>query len=109
VTLKFRRTQLRQMASALAHSGRKPDTICSLADLVAVEAAKTILTFFLKRHEQRKSGQIHNFALLLVNIARHGGRSAGGAVGAAAEAAAQGRSRQEGPHRQEPSAADAVR
>jgi hypothetical protein len=71
VTLKFRRTQLRQMASALAHSGRKLDTICSLADLVAVDAAKTILTFFLKRQGQRKSGQIHNFALLLVNIARH--------------------------------------
>jgi len=71
VTLKFRRTQLRQMASALAHSGRKPDTICSLADLVAVDAAKTILSFFLKRHGQRKSGQIHNIALLLVNIARY--------------------------------------
>jgi integrase len=71
VTLKFRRTQLRQMASALGHSGRKPDTICSLADLVAVDSAKTILTFFLKRHGQRKSGQIHNVALLLVNIARH--------------------------------------
>jgi len=71
VTLKFRRIQLRQIASALVHSGWKPDTICSLADLVAVDAAKRILSFFLKRHGQRKSGQIHNIALLLVNIARH--------------------------------------
>jgi integrase len=71
VTLKFRRTQLRQMASALALSGWEPDTICRLADLVAVDAAKAILSFFLRRHGQRKSGQIHNIALLLVNIARH--------------------------------------
>src|SRR6516164_11393496 len=71
VTLKFRRTQLRQMASALAYSGRTADDIRGLADLVGIDAAKAILLFFLKRREQRKTGQIHNIALLLVNIARH--------------------------------------
>jgi integrase len=71
VTLKFRRIQLRQMASALVYGGRNPETIRGLADLVGVEAAKAILSFFLKRSGQRKTGQIHNFALLLVNIARH--------------------------------------
>jgi integrase len=71
VTLGFRRTQLRQMASALAYSGWKTDAIRSLADLVTVEGAKAILSFFLKRSGQRKTGQIHNFALLLINVARH--------------------------------------
>jgi hypothetical protein len=71
VTLEFRRTQLRQMASALAYSGWNTDAIRSLADLVTVEGAKAILSFFLKRRGQHKTGQIHNFALLLVNIARH--------------------------------------
>ena len=71
VTINFRRIQLRQLASALAESGREPGTIGSLADLVSVGAAKAILSFFLKRRDKRKTGQIHNFALLLVNIAKH--------------------------------------
>jgi integrase len=71
VTLKFRRIQLRQIASGLVYSGREPDTVRSLADLVDVDAAKAILSFFLERRGQRKTGQIHNFALLLVSIARH--------------------------------------
>jgi integrase len=71
VTLKFRRIQLRQMASALVYSDRKPDSISSLADLVAVDAAKAILSHFLRRSGQRKTGQIHNLALLLVSIGRH--------------------------------------
>jgi integrase len=71
VTLSFRRIQLRQMASALVYSVRDPETIRGLADLVALDAAKVILSFFLKRREERKTGQIHNFALLLINIARH--------------------------------------
>jgi integrase len=70
-TLRSRRTQLRQMASALVYSGRNPETIQGLADLVGVDTAKTILSFFLKRRGQRKTGQIHNFALLMINIARH--------------------------------------
>ena len=71
MTIKFRRIQLRQVASALVYSGRNPGSICSLADLVSVDAAKAILTFFLNRSDKRKTGQIHNFALLLVTIARH--------------------------------------
>ena len=52
-------------------SGRDVSSIRSLADLVAVDAAKLALTFFWQRNGQRKTGQLHNFARLIVNIAKH--------------------------------------
>jgi hypothetical protein len=71
VTLRFRRVQLRQLASALVHSGRYIATITRLADLVEIDAAKQILTFFWGRNGQRKIGQLHNLGLLLVQLANH--------------------------------------
>ena len=44
-TLRDVRLRLFQMAAALVRSGRAPETIRSLADLVAPEAVKTALTF----------------------------------------------------------------
>ncbi len=71
VTLKFRRVQILEIAPALIHSGYDPEAVRSLADLVESQAAKTALNFFWARRGKRPTGQIHNFALVLVNIARH--------------------------------------
>src|SRR5262249_49289894 len=57
--------------SALVLSGYDISSISSLADLVTVDAAKLALTFFWRRNGQRKTGQLHNFARLIVSIAKH--------------------------------------
>ncbi len=71
VTLRCQRIWLLELASALVLSGRDAASITSLADLVATDAAKLALTFFWRRNGQRKTGQLHNFARLIVNIAKH--------------------------------------
>jgi integrase len=58
------------MAAALVHSGQAPETVRSLADLVEPEALKTALAFFWSRNGKRKTGQIHNFALTAIKIAK---------------------------------------
>ena len=70
-TLRDVRLRLFQLAAALVHSGRAPETIQSLADLVAPDALKTALNFFWSRNGKRKTGQIHNFALTAIKIAKH--------------------------------------
>ena len=60
-----------QLAAALVHSGRAPETIRSLGDLVEPEALKTALTFFWSRNGKRKTGHLHNFALAAIKIAKH--------------------------------------
>ena len=55
----------------LSSSGRDPQTIRSLADLVQPEALKTALTFFWTRNGNRKTGQLHNFALTAIKIAKY--------------------------------------
>jgi integrase len=70
-TLRDVRLRLFQMAAALVRSGRKPETIRSLADLVAPEAVKTALKFIYSRNGKRKkTGQLHNFALQAIKIAK---------------------------------------
>jgi integrase len=71
VTLRCQRIRLLELASALVLSGRDVLSITTLADLVAVDAAKLALNFFWRRNGQRKTGQLHNFARLIVNIAKH--------------------------------------
>lgn len=71
VTLRCHHTWLLEIASALVLSGRDISSIRSLGDLVAVDAAKLALRFFWQRNGQRKTGQLHNFARLMVNIAKH--------------------------------------
>jgi hypothetical protein len=71
VTLRHQRTRLLELASALVLSGRHVSSIRSLADLVAVDAAKLALDFFWRRNGQRKTGQLHNFARLIVDIGKH--------------------------------------
>jgi integrase len=70
-TLRCQRIWLLELASALVLSGRDAASITSLADLVATDAAKLALTFFWQRNGERKTGQLHNFARLIVNIAKH--------------------------------------
>jgi integrase len=69
-TLRDVRTRLFEMAAALVHSGRAPETIQSLADLVAADAVKTALTFLWSRNGKRKTGHVHNFALAALKIAK---------------------------------------
>jgi hypothetical protein len=71
VTLRSHRTWLLELASALVISGRKISSIRSLKVLVAVDSAKTALNFFWQRNGQRKTGQLHNFARLIINIAKY--------------------------------------
>ena len=52
-------------------SGYDVSSIRSLADLVTVDAAKLALTFFWQRNGQRKTGQLHNFARLIVDLAKY--------------------------------------
>ena len=70
-TLRDLRLRLFQAAAALVHSGRPPETIRSLADLVAPEAVRTTLKFLYARNGRRKTGQLHNFALTAIKIARY--------------------------------------
>jgi integrase len=70
-TIRDVRLRLFQMAAALVHSGRTPDTIRSLADLVSPEALKTVLTYIWSRNgNRRRTGQMHNVALTAIKIAK---------------------------------------
>jgi hypothetical protein len=70
-TLKGRHKQILALASALVEAGRDPESIRSLADLVDPEAAKAGLTIVWNRLGRRKTGYLHNLALLLVILGHH--------------------------------------
>ena len=70
-TLKETRLRILQIAAALVHSGRTPDSIRTLADIVAPGAMRTALNFFWVKNGKRKTGQIHNFALMAIKIAKY--------------------------------------
>jgi integrase len=65
------RLLLFQLAAALVHSGRAPETIRSLGDLAEPEVLKLALTFFWSRNGKRKTGHLHNFVLAAIKIAKH--------------------------------------
>jgi integrase len=58
------------MATALVKSGRDPQMIRSLADLIEPEALKIALSFFWGRNGNRKTTQLHGFALTAIKIAK---------------------------------------
>jgi integrase len=66
-----REFQLRQFVSALAQRGRDPDSLRSLADLVAISTVKEGLRFFLERTQNKRTQQIHHIACFLTATARH--------------------------------------
>ena len=70
-TLKATRTLLLQIAGALVHTGRDPQSIHGLADLVKVEAAEAALGFIWTRSGRRITGHLHHHAMLLVKLAKH--------------------------------------
>jgi integrase len=71
VTLRDRRNQVLELASALVLGGRDIATIASLADLVEIESSESVLKFFYKKNGGRKTGQLRNFARRLVEIAKY--------------------------------------
>ena len=70
-TLRSVRLCLFEMAAALVRSGRAPETIRLLADLVAPDALQTAPTFVWARNGKRKTGHLHNFALITLKIAKY--------------------------------------
>ena len=70
-TLKKRRIQLRELASGLVLSGWDISSVNSIAVLVDVEAAKTILRFYLERAGGKKTSRVHGLAVILKTLARH--------------------------------------
>ena len=70
-TLETRRLQLRCFASALVRRGRAPSSIRSLADLVEIDAYKEGLRFFIEMNDNKSSGYVHAFAILLKAVATH--------------------------------------
>src|SRR5579871_617397 len=70
-TRRLRERQLRTFASALVQRGRDPVTICGLADLVALDAYKDGLRFFLDRRAGTSSRGIEEIARTLKAIAKH--------------------------------------
>ena len=70
-TLARREWQVRAVASALVHRGRDPATICSLRDLVEIDAIKQGLRYFLDRHSNRPTTAIADMAAALKAIAQH--------------------------------------
>jgi integrase len=71
MTIRSLRLQLFQMATALVKSGRDSQTIRSLSDLNEPEALKIALRFFWNRNGNRKTTQLHGFALTAIKIAKY--------------------------------------
>jgi integrase len=63
--------QLRQLASALVHRGRDPDTLRSLQDLAEIETLREGLRFFLERAGGNSTKQIFELGLAVLAVARH--------------------------------------
>ncbi len=70
-TLQHRRFQLRQLASALHCAGYDISELGGLADLVALDTAKTALRFFLDRGDGETSSQIAGFVAVFAAIAEY--------------------------------------
>jgi site-specific recombinase XerD len=70
-SVKCRRFQIMQLASACVHNGVAAAGIRSLSDLVVPETLRAALTFFLKRAGGKTTVQISNLAVVARMIARH--------------------------------------
>lgn len=70
-TLRDLRLRIFQLATALANSGRDPKGFTGLRDLVDPIAAKAVLTAQHARNGGRKTGQLYNYAQLLIKVAHH--------------------------------------
>jgi integrase len=70
-TIRDRGLQILQLSTVLVEAGRPIESIALLSDLVDVQSAKTILVRQWERNGQRKTGQLFNYARLLVHIAKN--------------------------------------
>lgn len=70
-TLKHRRFQIQEMASALVRSGRNMEDIQSLADLVELTAFKDGLRYMMSRFDDKPTEAIHGLAMGLKAIATY--------------------------------------
>jgi len=70
-TIKTRRNQLQQMATALVKSGYTIEEIASLSVLVQVDAFKDALRFLMSRFDDQPTEAIHGLAMGVTAIAAH--------------------------------------
>jgi integrase len=66
-----RRRKILQLATMLVESGRAPETIRQLADLVGEDALETMLRDLWNSVHRKRNGHAANFARLLKGIAKH--------------------------------------
>lgn len=64
------RKQIHALVSALVNSGRDPDGLRSLSDIVAVEAVKEAMRYRLKQHKGRVTQYDRSIADTVIQIAR---------------------------------------
>jgi integrase len=70
-TLKKRLVQFRELASGLVLSGWAIEEVNSIACLVEISSAKTILRFFLDRAGDKTTSRIHGLAIMIKTLAKH--------------------------------------
>lgn len=70
-TIRHRRFQIQEMASALVLSGREMSSILSLADLVELAAFKLGLRYMMGRFDDKPTEAIHGLAMGMKAIATH--------------------------------------
>ncbi len=70
-TIRHRRFQIQEMASALVRAGRDAGLIQSLADLVELDAFKTGLRYLMGRFDGKPTEAIHGLAMGMKAIATH--------------------------------------
>ena len=63
--------RLRQIVSALILKGRNIEEIVSISQIVEIDAAKTVLRFYLARAGGETTSQVHGLAILIKTLARH--------------------------------------
>ena len=70
-TLKTRRFQFLQLASALAHKGYPVEQLRNLRDLTDIAAVRLALQYFIDRAQREKTSQVAGLAALLYSVAAH--------------------------------------
>lgn len=70
-SLKTRQYQIRAYLSALVDRKRDPQTLCRLADVVAVAVVKDGLRFFIDRSSEKSSQRVHDIAGVIRSVAQH--------------------------------------
>lgn len=70
-TIKTRLYRLRQLVTALVHSGHDIKTVISVAFVTETENAKTALRYHIKRADDQTTAQVHDLAVLIKTLAKH--------------------------------------